>query len=95
MDIKWIITKSDIKRIQDFFYEYKDSDFVMKRIKRNIRKRQKVPSRKIIWRVLIGCLLTTQQRSGPGSNVALFLDERPFSLDYSNLKNKKKIEVLI
>jgi len=92
MDIKWNVTKSDIRKIQEFFSEYKDSDFVIKRIERNIRKRKRIPSRQTIWRVLVGCLLTTQQRSGPGSNVAFFLKEKPFLLGYAYIKNQKNVK---
>lgn len=33
-----------------------------------------------MWWVQLGCLLTTQQRSGAGSAVNLFLDQEPFPL---------------
>ena len=37
----------------------------------------------LFWNCLVGCLLTTQQRVGPGSAVNRFLLTEPFPLDYS------------
>ncbi len=40
-------------------------------------------SKKIIWRCIVSSLLTTQQRSGPGSPVTRFIWTDPFLLDYT------------
>ncbi len=44
---------------------------------------------------MVGCLLTTQQRSGPKSNVTRFLNIKPFPLSLRRCKNSKDINLLV
>jgi hypothetical protein len=41
---------------------------------------------------LVGCLLTTQQRAGPGSAVKRILDTDPFPLNYNECSSKGDLE---
>ena len=54
--------------------------FVRTRDRRNIQKIGLDFSKEFVWRALIACLLTTQQRSGPTSSVARLLRTAPFPL---------------
>lgn len=42
---------------------------------------------------MVGCLLTTQQRSGPESNIARFLRFRPFQLSYNICMKQRNVEI--
>jgi hypothetical protein len=57
---------------------------VRERIDRNLKHIDVAISKDRFWRALVGCLLTTQQRSGPGSRVARFLgtDDPVLDLNY-------------
>jgi len=93
MEFQWIIRASHKKAYQDFIDQYKDHDFVRSRVARNIKHVDVTISKGIFWEALLGCFLTTQQRSGKGSRVELFLKSGDALLDVdhclklSNLKN--------
>lgn len=82
MKIVWQIDSKDIKKVQDFFSNYQDDEFVQHRIKVNLSE----PKRKVVkdsfWRAMVHCPLTTQQRVGPGSAVDNFSRLEPFPLSY-------------
>jgi thermostable 8-oxoguanine DNA glycosylase len=71
---------SDASKIKTLVEQKTESKFVQNRIRRNVLPRELNLSREVMWRVLIGCLLTTQQKSGPDSDVKRFLEQRPFPL---------------
>ncbi|NNE47201.1 MAG: hypothetical protein HKN37_11130 [Rhodothermales bacterium] len=52
------------------------------RIATNLRTDKPPISKGEFWDRMVGCLLTTQQRSGPGSTVAKFLRTKPLPLNY-------------
>ena len=78
MQIDWIITDKDIHEIKDFIEKQKNNPFVQDRKKRNLEGQGFEITKENVWRVLVGCLLTTQQRSGPESNVGKLLQTNPF-----------------
>ena len=91
MEIVWRIRSSDKKLVKDLLADYKDNIFVKRRIKKNIARARVNISRKRVWRVLVGCLLTTQQKSGPESRVAKFMRTKPFPLDYDTCLSKRDV----
>ena len=93
MNIKWTVTEKDARRVRAFVQTHQNNNFVQQRIKRNLSKEKTTPRLPIVWKVLIGCLLTTQQRSGPESNVSLFLLEKPFLLNYARVKRRRDAQM--
>lgn len=92
MQIMWKINSDDIRKIQEFVNEQKNNPFVEDRRKRNIKGNRLETTKENVWRVLVGCLLTTQQRSGPHSNVGRLLQKKPFPLSYNNCLNAYNLE---
>jgi hypothetical protein len=79
MKLQWIIEDADVEQVSRFIHKLKDDAFVKERIRRNLASDKQPISREDFWDWMIGCLLTTQQRSGPKSPVARFLS-KPFRL---------------
>jgi len=94
MEITWNITQNDIQRIIEFV-KSNDNHFVQTRISRNVKRKNITIDKDSIIRHLIGCLLTTQQRSGPNSKVARFLQKEPLPFTYKTLSDQNDIESFI
>lgn len=71
---------SDADKIRLFVETRRSDPNVQGRITRNVDPRTEKFSRELFWSRLIGCLLTTQQKSGPKSAVARFMENDPFLL---------------
>lgn len=94
MDFRWVISQHNGKPYRDFVERHRNHSIVKERIERNLKHVGVVISKCSFWRALVGCLLTTQQRSGPGSRVAVFLDTDDQVLDFdycSNANNLPKV----
>jgi hypothetical protein len=73
MKIEWVISGEDKKRFRSFVEKYKGHPIVQVRQEKNVDRKGLEVSKPVFWKTLIGCLLTTQQKSGAGSNVNVFL----------------------
>jgi hypothetical protein len=82
MEIVWQISSEDVKRLQRFVEDNSTGQMVKARKSMNLGTAKTPLTRGRFWHALIGCLLTTQQKSGPKSAVARLLLERPFPLAY-------------
>jgi hypothetical protein len=82
MRIDWIIENHDIARVKAFFEEHGANCLVRERIKRNLRPDKPQVTIDSFWEILVGCLLTTQQKSGPCKPVTRFINTRPYPLPY-------------
>lgn len=82
MKIVWQFESADIAKVKSFFNEHAGNPFVQSRISTNLRVDKLPISKDNFWDRMVGCLLTTQQRSGPGSPVTKFLLTRSSPLDY-------------
>ena len=94
MEFRWVISQVHEKSYKEFIECYKSHSIVKERIARNIKHIDVAVSRSRFWRTLVGCLLTTQQRSGSGSRVSSFLnsDNPILDLNYcSCAKNLPKV----
>jgi hypothetical protein len=76
------IEPDDIAKVKDFFDRYKENPFVKRRIVTNLNDDKPQTTKEAFWEVMISCLLTTQQRSGPDSSVTRFILTKPFPLRY-------------
>jgi hypothetical protein len=94
MEFRWVISQDNRKPYGDFVERHKGHSIVKDRIDRNLKHNDVDISKGNFWRVLVSCLLTTQQRSGPGSRVAEFIKAGDPVLDFdycSTAKNLSKV----
>jgi hypothetical protein len=91
MEFCWVISKGNGQPYKNFVERYKGHSIVKERIDRNLRHIDVGISKDRFWRALVGCLLTTQQRSGPGSRVSAFLDADGPVLDPDYCSNEKNL----
>jgi hypothetical protein len=82
MKIAWQIEPTDVKKVRDFIDLHRDNLFVKQRTERNLSGTKPRVSKAEFWYVMVSCLLTTQQRSGPHSAVTRFINTEPFPLNY-------------
>ena len=73
MKITIEIEYADIQKIKQFYDNHKDNKFVQVRYNRNVLRKELDFSWEFLWKSIIMCLLTTQQRSGPTSPVSKFI----------------------
>lgn len=81
MKLTWEISDSEVATIRQLVTDG-DNAFVQARVRRNVLKEGLVINRETIWKEIIMCLLTTQQRSGPNTPVTKFLNTDPLPLRY-------------
>jgi hypothetical protein len=82
MKIIWQIKPQDVERVRAFVDSHRNDPFVRQRIASNLSETKLTPSRDDFWYMMVSCLLTTQQRSGPDSAVTRFINSVPFPLSY-------------
>jgi hypothetical protein len=94
---KWIVEKGDISVVRKLWQEARKRSFVQDRIDRNVNPAVLPPDfcREKFWYVMIGCLLTTQQRSGPGSRVSVFLREECANIQLCRLGRQQVRKTLL
>ncbi len=91
MRIIWDISEEDVARVRSVVDEQKGRQFVVDRMTRNLATTKPPIREEHVWQELVGCLLSTQQRSGPKSPVARFMDVRPFPLSYAACCEKRDL----
>jgi hypothetical protein len=82
MELVWQISGADIDRLRTFLSTAAKDPLVEARVATNLATTKAMLSRAGFWHALVGCLLTTQQKSGPDGAVARFMRARPFPLSY-------------
>ena len=95
MDLIWKIDPDDAERIRQFVRSYRSTEFVINRHDRCIRGNRRNPTLSRFWKGLVLALLTTQQRSGPGSPVHRFLKLRPFPLAYARCRDQGRLSTTV
>ncbi len=78
MRIDWSVEQRDTNTVREFVEARMEYRFVAGRIQDNVSGPPPRFTRNEFWRVMLGCLLTSQQRSGPGEPVTRFLQRKPF-----------------
>ena len=91
MKIEWLIEPNEIARVKAFVAEHWENPFVQDRIRRNLRPDKPPVSKAEFWDKHVGCLLTTQQRSGPKSAVSRFIT-KPFPLSHEACSKEADVE---
>jgi hypothetical protein len=95
MKIVWQIDDGDIARVKGFLDLHVDNPFVKSRIATNLRDDKPPVTRELFWEVMIACLLTTQQRSGPDSPVTRFISTNPFRLRHEICRGQADLDVFV
>jgi len=94
MEISWSITQHDILEVQKFVNQHQNP-FVTARYIRNIKRENLQIDKDSILKSMIMCILTSQQRSGPNSQVGIFLQKNPFPVTNRILNKQNDIEGFI
>ena len=95
MKIEWQIESKDLEKVQEFVKLHHNNPFVQDRIKKNLEDTKTSPTQREFWHVMVSCLLTTQQRSGPKSAIAKLINTKPFPLRYEVILLLKDPETFI
>ena len=91
MEITWVITEFDIKRIRKFI-DGNDNPFIARRISRNVKREWVVLDKNSVLKCMIMCLVTSQQRSGPDTPVSRFFRLEPFPVTFENISDDMDVE---
>jgi hypothetical protein len=80
------IGEGDVERMSQLIRDRSTDSFVLERRARNVDGPAPAFDREQFWQILLGCLLTTQQRSTKGSPVDRFVETTPFPLSLARCK---------
>jgi hypothetical protein len=94
MKINWNISQTDIEIVKKVIADNKNS-FLQARQLRNVEKQNIVIDKDRVIKVMIMCLLTSQQRSGPNSAVGQFLTLDPFPITIEKLTTTDNVKDFI
>lgn len=81
----------NLDHISEVIERHRECNLVKERIRRNADRNLPEMSMDHAWNVLVACLLTTQQRSGPSSPVSKLLSESPFPLGLSSCTGNNEL----
>lgn len=95
MKIIWQVDAEDIAKVKEFFDLHRDNAFVKMRIATNLKDDKPPVTKELFWEVMIACLLTTQQRSGPGSAVTRFISTSPCLLRHELCQGQADLDVFV
>jgi hypothetical protein len=95
MNIIWQIEPEDIAKVKDFVDLHRDDPFVKMRVATNLSQNKRAVDIDTFWKVMVGCLLTTQQRSGPRSSVSRFISTSPFLLRYEVCRGECELDLFV
>ncbi|MFN0252732.1 MAG: hypothetical protein ACKV2T_38010 [Kofleriaceae bacterium] len=88
MKLSWTIEKGDRRVVADLIASTSGHRVVQERLSRNVDGAAPTFNRDEVWRVLIGCLLTTQQKSGPNAPISRVLHATKFPLTLKACKRR-------
>jgi hypothetical protein len=95
MKLIWQIEAEDIQKVVSFLAQHGDNAFVRMRIAGNLKENKPPVTRGGFWELMIGCLLTTQQRSGPASPVKRFISTAPFLLRHDICRSQLRLDQFV
>lgn len=94
MNVIWNISQTDIDKIKTVIAD-NDNAFLQARQLRNVNKQNIMINKDNIVKTMIMCLLTSQQRSGPNSEVGRFLRLDQFPITIEVLTKTNNVEGFI
>lgn len=92
MDIRWNVSRRDVQRLRAFVQSQHHRPFVQWRIALNVKRCGIRLTRDWVWLRIVGSLLSTQQRSGPGSAVFRLMQTQPFALRYRVCRGQQALD---
>lgn len=95
MELLWKVSPADVKRVRAFVSAASTDHFVASRTAINLATTKPRISKAGFWHGLVGCLLTTQQKSGPDGAVSRFMCKKPFPLSYDSCRAQRKLESFV
>lgn len=95
MRLLWCVEDGDVRKVKNFYNKNKNNDLVVWRRELNIERGFSRFSRDAFWKEMVGCLLTTQARSGPNSPVARFVSQKPFPLRYEECWDHRNLKSFV
>ncbi|SHN30319.1 hypothetical protein SAMN05192549_10757 [Duganella sacchari] len=95
MQALWNLDKTSLKEWANFVKQNEDKELPKRRRHRNVRRKDIDLSKGEIWRVLIGCQVTTQQRSGPGSAAHTFMQSKSPTLSLTECRKSRSVSQLV
>src|SRR4051812_21240637 len=95
MALEWIVLPRDVARVRAIVEQQQSTPLVQERINVNLRKRKPRVSRDRFWSALVSALLTSQQRSGPGSPVSRFIRVRPHPIGYTVCHRQRTLSTFL
>ena len=91
MELVWRIDAEDVAKVKSFYGQHCDNAFVQNRIATNLANDKPAITIESFWDCMVGCLLTTQQRSGPDSAVSRFMLTKPLPLRYETCRGQDNL----
>jgi hypothetical protein len=95
VELLWKVTRADVQRVRRFVALYKNDPLVVERRGRNLATSKPKVTRAAFWQMLVTCLLTTQQKSGPNGAVSRFVGKKPFPLSYRRCRGVRLLSPLV
>jgi len=95
MALTWRIEPHHIEQVRRLVERGRDNPLVKYRVETNIEGHRPEVTRDRFWHLMIFCLLTTQQRSGPDSAVQRFRRTSPFLLGYELCLLQDDVELFV
>lgn len=75
MNASWIISSDTLAKAEELLETNRHKELVIRRREKNLTRKEVDISKQAIWEVMVGCQVTTQQRSGPETKVGIFMNE--------------------
>lgn len=91
----WEIGESAIQRWREFVNLNIGNAVARDRQRRNVERKDIDLSKSALWMAFVGCQVTTQQRSGPGTPVSRFLDSHSPALNYQACRRVPSVKKLL
>ncbi|MHA6898010.1 hypothetical protein [Ralstonia pseudosolanacearum] len=95
MKAVWVIDESSIAPWRKIVQENKHKGVPTDRLTKNVNRQGIVLTKDTIWRVMLGCQITSAQRSGPDSLVSQFMNSNSKALNYKECKKQGGLEEFI
>lgn len=88
----WIIDESSIIPWENIVKENMHKGVPTDRLKKNVNRQGIVLTKDAIWRVMLGCQITSAQRSGPDSLVSQFMNSDSKALIYKECQKQANLK---
>ena len=95
MKAVWEIDESSLAFWKKIVQENKHKGVPVRRLNMNVKREGIVLTKNDIWRVMLGCQVTSAQRSGPDSLVSQFMNSKSKALSYKICGEQKNLEKFI